>query len=399
MNLNQSLALESLQRGNQKDGRIGRVKKTARILAREVVRRSESVGLHPDTWRETWLGSKSFRLMNVPLNLLAIPTATVTSSKALGAMYAVSDRLDDVAVVVDVNKGGVGETPTGFKPKVIVVAGSIQASGAQLRGNTSILAWVGDKAAIHLGKVLADHQLGANELRDLVAKELKDSYPRMFGPRMGEVNVVNQPMAYIDDVYPLENYFVFNYDGRKFRHRYKVNLAKRNVRLVGNPTEVVQKYVKKAGGTPMEAAMVLHGQVPSSLSEGGGGGVVRQPVTPRSQKFVGGLRSKKKRKKKMRGQGYQNLGDDESETSVVQKKKARGGTYSKNAAVMKVLDVKAAKRMCSAYVRATKGQRVGKIYTKSPPGCEHIVKGLKKAGKSKTSAYKIAWWAKKEGRC
>lgn len=57
------------------------------------------------------------------------------------------------------------------------------------------------------------------------------------------------------------------------------------------------------------------------------------------------------------------------------------------------------KEVTSAYKKAVKSGYVGDLKNVSPPGCEDMVKGLKKSGHEKSSAFAIAWWAHNQGRC
>lgn len=65
------------------------------------------------------------------------------------------------------------------------------------------------------------------------------------------------------------------------------------------------------------------------------------------------------------------------------------------------MDLSAAglRNLFSEFKAAVKAGYVGEINNVSPPGCEHVVKGLKKAGHDKASAFKIAWWSHNQGRC
>jgi hypothetical protein len=93
-------------------------------------------------WKKRWLASEKFQLIRMPISAAALPCLP----KDAEWVQALLHRREDVPVVVDLNKKGVGRSPSGYLPPVIVLDGKHRFRAAALRGESHILAWVGEKA-------------------------------------------------------------------------------------------------------------------------------------------------------------------------------------------------------------------------------------------------------------
>lgn len=98
--------------------------------------------LMPEEWKQKWLPSKKFVLMNMPIACAALPTQPRDEEWVLTRIHAKATH----PVVVDMNKNGVGKASVGFVPPVIVLDGKHRFKAAALRGDSHILAWVGEDA-------------------------------------------------------------------------------------------------------------------------------------------------------------------------------------------------------------------------------------------------------------
>lgn len=96
----------------------------------------------PETWARKWLPSKRFRLMRLPLNAAAMPCEPKVDNLVLKKIHAMETK----PIVVDYNKNQVGSSMHGFVPQVIVIDGKHRFKAAALRGETHIMAWVGELA-------------------------------------------------------------------------------------------------------------------------------------------------------------------------------------------------------------------------------------------------------------
>lgn len=96
----------------------------------------------PETWRRKWLPSKHFQLMRLPLNAAALPCDPKGPNLVLKKIYAREDK----PIIVDYNRNQVGASMNGFIPQVIVIDGKHRFKAAALRGETHIMAWVGEVA-------------------------------------------------------------------------------------------------------------------------------------------------------------------------------------------------------------------------------------------------------------
>lgn len=96
----------------------------------------------PETWARKWLPSKRFRLIRLPLNAAAMPCEPKVDNLVLKKIHAREEK----PIIVDYNLNQVGKSMHGFVPQVIVLDGKHRFRAAQLRGETHIMAWVGEKA-------------------------------------------------------------------------------------------------------------------------------------------------------------------------------------------------------------------------------------------------------------
>ena len=94
-------------------------------------------------WRRKWLPSRTFRLMRLPLNAAALPCEPKGQNLVLKKIYAREEK----PIIVDYNRNRVGSSLNGYTPQVIVIDGKHRFKAAALRGETHILAWVGEMAA------------------------------------------------------------------------------------------------------------------------------------------------------------------------------------------------------------------------------------------------------------
>lgn len=96
----------------------------------------------PESWAQKWLPSKRFRLLRLPLNAAAMPCEPKGDNLVLKKIHAMETK----PIVVDYNQNKVGKSMHGFVPQVIVIDGKHRFKAAALRGETHIMAWVGELA-------------------------------------------------------------------------------------------------------------------------------------------------------------------------------------------------------------------------------------------------------------
>lgn len=96
----------------------------------------------PETWARKWLPSRRFTLMRLPLNAAAMPCEPKGDNLVLKKIHAMETK----PIVVDYNRNQVGKTMHGFVPQIIVIDGKHRFKAAALRGETHIMAWVGELA-------------------------------------------------------------------------------------------------------------------------------------------------------------------------------------------------------------------------------------------------------------
>jgi hypothetical protein len=95
----------------------------------------------PEGWKRKWLPSGRFRLMMLPLNAAALPCDPKGPNLVLKKIHAREEK----PIIVDYNRNRVGATMNGYTPEVIVIDGKHRFKAAALRGETHIMAWVGER--------------------------------------------------------------------------------------------------------------------------------------------------------------------------------------------------------------------------------------------------------------
>lgn len=127
--------------------RIQEATKTALELARDIFAEAEGreqpfLYHTPETWVRKWLPSNRFKLVRLPLNAVAMPCEPKVENLVLKKIHAREEK----PIIVDYNRNQVGKSMHGFVPQVIVIDGKHRFKAASLRGETHIMAWVGEHA-------------------------------------------------------------------------------------------------------------------------------------------------------------------------------------------------------------------------------------------------------------
>ena len=94
---------------------------------------------------------------------------------------------------------------------------------------------------VPVGTIRSATDMGENDLRNGLQEALKD---KLGGSSMNSPCSVG-PSPWIQEIFPLSNYFVYSSDGKSYRQNYK--LKGTDVVLSGEPVKVKMAYVKAAG--------------------------------------------------------------------------------------------------------------------------------------------------------
>ena len=151
-NLEQAMALATLGEctPQEPERRIRTAAQATEAIFADAAERKHDpfVNIEPETWCRRWLASKRFYLMRVPLNCVALPCTPRDMNYMLKRIGEDPDKNSLIGpVTVDINKPGVGRTPSGYVPPICVVDGKHRFASAVLRGSSYIPAWVGELAA------------------------------------------------------------------------------------------------------------------------------------------------------------------------------------------------------------------------------------------------------------
>jgi len=149
MKLLEATGLASLREQGQRPKVLSGIK-TGDQLAREIWAEARDRGIlgamggysSSDKWQRGWLPSKRFHLIRMPLNAAALSCTPRTENLVLKKIHA----REESPIVVDYNRNQVGRAFNGFVPQVIVIDGKHRFRAATLRGDTHIMAWVGEQA-------------------------------------------------------------------------------------------------------------------------------------------------------------------------------------------------------------------------------------------------------------
>lgn len=380
--------------------------------------------------RRSLLCSASFRLVELPLNRLASPFDQHDHQAHVEAMLASVDSGD--FPVADFNIKGLGETSGGFRPKVVVIEGGARVRASRQQGHERMRVWIGDRAMGYVASIRADHQLGAQELRTLLGIELEKEYPA----KRNKQNMIIESSPWIQEVYPLENYFVFSRNGHYWKQSYTVTLKDRSVKLDGKPEEVTQRYVPLTASSMNLARAAALEAGPGSASMGGGSGpavamnklytkkkAVRAAITnivPKpSDELLRKLMPSKTSDMAVRprinhpvlpGAAEKGRPVPTKATDAVQAEK--GGAKMPHGGMSKVphapshghrrmrAERKVVKKIITKFRAACMKGYKAKMESVAPPGMEKTVLGLKKHFKQGSAApFKLAWFLhdKKKG--
>ncbi len=149
MNMTEATSLAALNAAGQQSYHQDRTK-TARQLAAEIWAESRARGNsgslgHCKTveqWQKRYLPSKVFHLVRMPLNAAALTCSPREPNLVLKKIHAREDH----GIVVDYNQSQMGKALNGFVPQVICIDGKHRYMAAALRGDSHIMAWVGETA-------------------------------------------------------------------------------------------------------------------------------------------------------------------------------------------------------------------------------------------------------------
>lgn len=145
---------------------------------------------------------------------------------------------DDGPIIVDLNVHGLRKTKSGFVPKILVVSGLDKLKAAKRSEALVCSAWVGDKVLCKIS-IMADDAISSNDLQSKLNKLISAAYT----PTNDKNRFADGNYPYIVEIYPFENYLIFQKGGDKFRQNYKLDAIMREVSLDGKPVPVFEQYV------------------------------------------------------------------------------------------------------------------------------------------------------------
>ena len=186
-------------------------------------------------WKKENLQSKKFTLVRAQVNKIADPQRPVEPNVVNTIVASLNNGYSPI--IVDGNKHGRGTLAhLSFTPKAIVVDGREKFAAVRQRGESSVLAWVGDDI---LDYVQANGFVKPQELQTKIHDELAERFPK-------DRSSVFASGASVETVAPFENFFTYRFGGRMYKQQFIVTRSS-DVLFVGNPKEGDQSIEASVG--------------------------------------------------------------------------------------------------------------------------------------------------------
>lgn len=149
-------------------------------------------------------------------------------------LQASRENAYNVPVVVEQNRHAYGKVgATGFYPDAVVVAGQYRRAQLLAAGVPFAWGWV-ERGVI---EIQADDAISSGELTEKLVALLQQKIYGNNRPLTG------QPWPYVCQVYPFENYMIYEFSGQKYRQPFKLDPISRDVALDGNAVKVQEKFI------------------------------------------------------------------------------------------------------------------------------------------------------------
>ena len=186
------------------------------------------------------LNGRKYRLAKVGLVRAGCPRELLGSA---------DNRAAGKAIVIQKNRGGYGRVDSSdYVPRAIVAAGARRRSELLDEGIVLSWAYVEDGAM----EIRADHEIGCSQLmaklNDLIRVRTVPGYSNGSYPG-------NADVPWIVEVYPFENYCIFQWKGDKYRQAFELDPVERVVGLAGSPVKVDEQWVNAQGVDPAMPAV------------------------------------------------------------------------------------------------------------------------------------------------
>lgn len=149
-------------------------------------------------------------------------------------LTAARENRRNMPLVIEKNRRKYGLVQsTGYYPEAVVVAGDYRRGQLMARGVLNDFGWV-ERGSM---KIQADDAISCGELMEKLSNLLQ---VKIYG---GNKPLTGQPWPYVCQVYPFENYMIYDFAGQKYRQRFALDPIERDVKLDGDPVKVNEKFV------------------------------------------------------------------------------------------------------------------------------------------------------------
>ena len=193
------------------------------------------------------IGNKRYRLVKIGLVRAACPAQLEMTAANLNPVKA---------IVVTANTSGLGSVGAmGYRPSGVITAGAARRKRLMAAGCVYDYAFVDTS----ITDMRCDDEIGSNELLDKLNAALRFKL-------MGTLSDMSGPgviFPYIVEVYPFENYFIYTFQGDKYRQPYILDPVARQLRLLPMAQKVEEKFVTACvGRMPRVATGTVYSPAP-----------------------------------------------------------------------------------------------------------------------------------------
>ena len=175
-------------------------------------------------------GGKRYRLVKIGLVRAACPRQLETTPENLNPVKS---------IVVTANTEKLGAVQgIGYVPPGVITAGAARRKRLMELGQVFAYAFVDTR----ITEMRCDDEISSRELMDKLDVAIRQ---KILG-NLSEMTVPGAQVPYIVEVYPFENYFIYSWNGDRYRQAYILDPVARQLKLMPVSQKVEEKFVNAA---------------------------------------------------------------------------------------------------------------------------------------------------------
>lgn len=169
-----------------------------------------------------------------PLEYTLVKTSLLRMGCPEALQGKIRNQVRGLPIVAKSNELKLGLTAAGYAPAVIVTRGDATRRALLARGIVTSWAWIQNGAI----EINADDAISCGELMDKLSNLMLE---KMYGA--ARTPMVGQPWPSVVQVYPFENYLIYDWKGQKYRQGFALDPVERRVVLNGGSQAVKEAFV------------------------------------------------------------------------------------------------------------------------------------------------------------